>query len=60
MYDGGDLLRRLCFILSENSKGTSIDFWLNMTLLEFTSWVETNNDLIREKADALKRSNRRR
>lgn len=60
MCDGGDLLRRLCFILSENSKGTPIEFWLQMPLSELMTWIETNNDLIHERVEALKHSSRRR
>lgn len=54
MYDGGDLLRRLCFILSEKSC-TPITFWLDLPLCELVAWVETNNEILRGKLDALKR-----
>ena len=46
MYDGGTLLRKLCFILAENSR-TPIPYWLDLPLWELVLWVETNNELIK-------------
>ena len=34
MHDGGAFLRRLCFILSENTKGTPVSYWLELPLPE--------------------------
>lgn len=48
MHDGGSLIRRLCFILSENSR-TPITYWLDLPLSELVAWVETNNNLIRQR-----------
>lgn len=48
VYDGGDLLRRLCFILSDHSK-TSITYWLELPLSELVEWIATNNDIIHER-----------
>lgn len=49
MYDGGTLLRKLCFILAENSR-TPIPYWLDLPLWELVLWVETNNDLIKARS----------
>ena len=54
MFDGGELLRRLCFILSENSK-TPITYWMDLPLTELVAWIETNNDLLHERNENLRK-----
>jgi hypothetical protein len=58
MYDGGKLLRRLCFILSEHTKGTPVSYWLEIPLSDLMAWVECNNSIIQDKERALKKSSR--
>lgn len=53
MYDGGNLLRRLSFILSENSR-TPITYWLDLSISELVAWIEINNDLLRERKEILR------
>lgn len=59
MHDGGALLRRLCFILSENTKGTPVSYWLELPLLELMAWVEANNSIQKDKERELNKNSRR-
>jgi len=59
MHDGGALLRRLCFILSENTKGTPVSYWLELPLLELMAWVEANNSIQKDRERELNKNSRR-
>ena len=58
MYDGGATLRRLCFVLSENTKGTPVSFWLELPLSELMDWVESNNRILKDRERDLKNQHR--
>lgn len=60
MHDGGAFLRRLCFILSENTKGTPVSYWLDLPLSELMAWVEANNGILKDRERQLKKDSRRR
>lgn len=55
MYDGGAMLRRLCFVLSENTRGTPVSYWLELPLSELMAWVESNNHIMRDREQAMKK-----
>lgn len=45
--DGGKWLRKQCLILARNN-ATPVGFWLALRLRELGSWIETNNEIIRD------------
>ena len=55
MHDGGAFLRRLCFILSENTKGTPVSYWLDLPLPELMAWVEANNGILKDRERQMKK-----
>lgn len=53
MGDGGAWLRRQILVMSKNNK-SSPDFWLNMPLVEFRDWIETNNEITEDENKRMK------
>ncbi len=45
--DGGKWVRKQCLILARNN-ATPVGFWLALRLRELGSWIETNNEIIRD------------
>lgn len=48
MGDGGKWIRRQCLVMAQNTY-TPVQFWVEMPLTELAEWIESNNDLIKER-----------
>ena len=46
--DGGAWMRRQAMMLSVNCC-TPVGYWLSLPLRQFAAWIETNNEITREK-----------
>ena len=47
MGDGGSWLRRQCIVMAKDCN-TPVDYWLQLPLASFISWIRDHNDMVRE------------